>query len=499
MESAISPPLLLRADKVMANPASSSKLPPFTLLDEPKLSFSPSNSEEVDVHPLRGLVRYGPFSKGSFGGFTARLRVATVGPTSTFKRRGELMASLRNQYEPSDRSEYVPKYPGFETLFNVELASAPSGAHIKWPDSLGQLPGNGPYEARLFEAMDNALRRLEMVRNDFDVVLVHLPESWGPATRTKGFDAHDALKALGAKYGIPTQVVNDRAFTFNYKASISWRLAIALYVKAGGIPWKLARMTSVPDETAYIGLAYALRGDQREAHYVTCCSQVFDIDGGGMQFVAFEAKDPVVDLAEARRNPFLSRDDMRAVLARSLGLYQGRNGGNLPKRLVIHKTTAFKPDEVDGAFDALVGIPEVECIEIGSKSSWRGVWLIDSGRKDPPSKPSGYPVPRGTVVVRSGTSALLWAAGNAPEVSKTGDYYQGKKSIPKPLQLIRHAGRGPLEVAALEALALTKMDWNNDALYDPVPVSIRYSQKLARTIANVPDLPGKTYPYRLFM
>ncbi len=483
----------------MANPALATKLPPFTLLEEPLLAFSPANPDEMDVHPLRGLVRYGPFSKGSFAGFTSKVRVATVGPESAFKRRGALMASLRDTYDPSDRSEYVPKYPGFEQLFKVELVSAPGTAHVRWPDSLGQLPGQGSAEARLFEAMDAALRRLESVRNEFDVVLVHFPDAWAPATRTKGFDAHDALKALGAKYNIPTQVLNDRAFTFNYKASLAWRLAIALYVKAGGIPWKLARLHSVPDETAYIGLAYALRGDQREAHYVTCCSQVFDMDGGGMQFVAFEARDPVADLAEARRNPFLSRDDMRAVLARSLELYQGRNGGNLPKRLVIHKTTAFKAEEIDGAFDALAGVPEVECIEVGANSSWRGVWLIESGKKNPPSKPSGYPVPRGTVVTRSGTSALLWAAGNAPEVSSTGDYYQGKKSIPKPLQLIRHAGRGPLEVVAHEALALTKMDWNNDALYDPVPVSIRYSQKLARTIANVPDLPGKTYPYRLFM
>jgi len=483
----------------MANPALASKLPPFTLLEEPLLAFSPANPGEVDVHPLRGLVRYGPFSKGSFAGFTSKVRVATVGPESAFKRRGALMASLRDTYDPSDRSEYVPKYPGFEQLFKVELVSAPGTAHVRWPDSLGQLPGQGSAEARLFEAMDAALRRLESVRNEFDVVLVHFPDAWAPATRTKGFDAHDALKALGAKYNIPTQVLNDRAFTFNYKASLAWRLAIALYVKAGGIPWKLARLHSVPDETAYIGLAYALRGDQREAHYVTCCSQVFDMDGGGMQFVAFEARDPVADLAEARRNPFLSRDDMRAVLARSLELYQGRNGGNLPKRLVIHKTTAFKAEEIDGAFDALSGVPEVECIEVGANSSLRGVWLIESGKKNPPSKPSGYPVPRGTVVTRSGTSALLWAAGNAPEVSSTGDYYQGKKSIPRPLQLIRHAGRGPLEVVAHEALALTKMDWNNDALYDPVPVSIRYSQKLARTIANVPDLPGKTYPYRLFM
>jgi hypothetical protein len=451
----------------MASPANASKLPPFTLVDEPLLAFSPSDDAQVDVHPLRGLVNFGPYSKGSFGGYTSRVRIATVGPESAFKRRGELMASLRSSYQPSDRSEYVPPYPGFEQLFRVQLEAA-RGAHIKWPESLTQLPGDGDPQARLFQAMEAAVRRLDMVRNEFDVVLVHFPDSWAPATRSKFFDAHDALKALGAKYNIPTQVLNDRVFTFNYKASLAWRLATALYVKATGTPWKLAPLKGVPDDTAYIGLAYALRGDQRDAHYVTCCSQVFDMDGGGMQFVAFEARDPVADVAEARRNPFLSRDDMRAVLARSLELYQGRNGGNLPKRLVIHKTTTFKQEEIEGAFDALSGVPEIECIEVGAASCWRGVWLIGSGRQTPPTRASGYPVPRGTMVVRSGTSALVWVAGNAPEVSTKGDYYQGKKSIPKPLQLVRHAGRGSLELIAHEALALTKMDWNNDALYDPV-------------------------------
>ncbi len=102
-------------------------------------------------------------------------------------------------------------------------------------------------------------------------------------------------------------------------------------------------------------------------------------------------------------------------------------------------------------------------------------------------------------MVRSGNSALIWVAGNAPKVSINGNYYQGKKSIPRPLQLIRHAGSGPLELSAHEVMALTKMDWNNDALYDPVPFSIRCYKKLARTIANVPDLPRSVYPYRLFM
>lgn len=482
----------------MSSPAES-KLPPFTLLDEPELAFSPADLKQVDVHPLRGLANHGPYTKGAFGVFTPTLRIATVGPLGAWKIRGKLMASLREKHRATDRTEYLPDYGGFEDLFQVGLSSAPPTAHIKWPDALNDLPGSGEVDERLFQAMDSALRRLDAMRSEFDVVLLHLPDTWAPATRTPRFDAHDALKGLGAKYNIPTQVVNDRAFVFGYKASIAWRLAIALYVKAGGIPWKLAPIKGVPADTAYIGLAYALRGDQRQAHYVTCCSQVFDMDGGGMQFVAFEAKDPVADVREARRNPFLSRGDMRAVLARSLGIYQSRNGGNLPKRLVIHKTTAFKQEELDGAFDALAAIAEVECIEIGARSNWRGVWLIDSNTENSPSKPSMYPVPRGIMAVRSGVSALLWAAGNAPLVSTTGDYFQGKKSIPKPLQLVRHAGRGPLDISAAEVLALTKMDWNNDALYDPVPVSIRYSQRLARTIANVPDLPGKSYPYRLFM
>ena len=100
---------------------------------------------------------------------------------------------------------------------------------------------------------------------------------------------------------------------------------------------------------------------------------------------------------------------------------------------------------------------------------------------------------------RSGRSALVWVAGNAPRAASRGDYYQGGKSIPRPINIVRYAGVGPIELTAFEALALTKMDWNNDALYDPVPVSIRYSQRLARTIANVPDLPRSVYPYRLFM
>lgn len=476
-----------------------SRLPPFALLDEPQLTFD-CDDTSLDVNPLRGLDRYGPYSSATFSAYTPALRIATLAPASGWAGMRQLIETLRSSHQPSDRKEYVPAFRGFEQIFGVPLVAAPtSSAHIKCSDTLGGLGESDPPHLRLLNTLRDGMSRLALVRDQFDVALVHLPDAWQVAFRAKGFDAHDALKALGASYSIPTQVINDRVFTFNYKASLAWRLSIALYVKAGGIPWKLAPMPGVPDNTAYIGLAYALRGDPREANFVTCCSQVFDADGGGMQFVAFEARDPVSDVDEARRNPFLSRNDMRAVMARSLNLYQSRNGGSLPRRLVIHKTTSFKPEELDGALDALSAIPEVECIEASSSPGWRGVWLKQSNSVDRKSEPDGYPVPRGTVLYKTGSSILVWVAGNAPRASSSRDYYQGKKSIPRPISLVRHAGTGPMELTALEALALTKMDWNNDALYDPMPVTIRYSQKLARTIANVSNLRGNAYAYRLFM
>jgi hypothetical protein len=474
------------------------KLPSYSSLGEPLLVFAGGRH---DTHPLRGLRDAGPYSRDAVAAYTPVVRVATVGPRSGQRHVRDLLGSLRQKHNPGDRAEYVPEFPGFGQLLGPDLNLADnSAAHVTWPDDLGDLEPSGKEASRrIAAALAAAMRRLDLVRESFDVAVVHLPEAWAHACRTDAFDAHDELKALGAIAAIPTQVVNDRAFTFAYRASRAWRLSIALYVKAGGVPWKLAPLPGVPSASAYIGLAYALRGDPRDALFVTCCSQVFDADGGGMQFVAYDARDPIDDGEAARRNPYLSRDDMRAVLARSLRVYQARNGGNVPARVVIHKTTGFRPDEVLGATDALEGIHEVDCFEITTDVAWRAVWLDVPRRPNQRSEPGGYPVRRGTMLPVSGVAALLWSAGDAPSVSTSGHYYQGGKSIPRPVLLTRYAGCGPLEIPALETLALTKMDWNNDALYDTVPVTIRYSQLLARTIARAPWLRRNEYPFRLFM
>ena len=474
-------------------------LAPYTSLDEPLLAFSSADASLVDSHPLRGLAAYGPYSKNSLASGTDRIRVAIVGPDGGREGRKRVIQNVQAAHEPTDRKDYVPRYPGFEKLLKVPLIPATRSAQLTWPADLDEF-GSGSPTDQVRRVISQRMRQLAAVRDRFDLAVIHLPDSWKPGLRGEGFDAHDEVKALGAELAIPTQVINDHTFDFRYLASVSWRLAIALYVKAGGTPWRLAPLAGLPPDSAYIGLAYALQGDPTDAQFVTCCSQVFDADGGGMQFVAYDARDPLDDFDEARRNPYLSRMDMRAVLARSLALYRQRNGGVTPQRVVVHKTTAFTDDELAGICDALVTVREVECVQVTRDTKWRGVWLRKSWKDGSTSEPHGYPVHRGTMIPLSGTAALLWVAGNAPSVAQRGDsYYQGKKSIPSPLLITRHMGSGPLEHIATEVLALTKMDWNNDALYDSVPVTIGYSQRLARTIANVPTLPRSEYPYRMFM
>ena len=344
-------------------------------------------------------------------------------------------------------------------------------------------------------AVTAAVRQLSTVRSTWDVVVVLLPRSWHAfsASPEGSFDLHDQLKASSAPIGVPTQVLwEDSALEFKYKCSLAWRLSIALYAKAGGTPWRLHRDSDA--DAAYVGLSYAIRGGTKDG-FVTCCSQVFDADGGGMDFVAYDVGGGI-DLD----NPHLTRDQMRAVMSRSVRLYQDRHAGHLPQRVVVHKTTNFRDEEVDAVIDAWAACGEIECVRVQSSTPWRGVQLVAPNPGAGRSQPDNWPVRRGTMQFLSGRDALLYVNGMAPGLgSGSANFYQGGKSIPSPLLISRDAGSGPLERTAADVLALSKMDWNNDALYDPLPVTIRYSQTLARVIGHASDLPDAVYPYRLFM
>lgn len=114
-------------------------------------------------------------------------------------------------------------------------------------------------------------------------------------------------------------------------------------------------------------------------------------------------------------------------------------------------------------------------------------------------KPAAYPVARGTLVGLSPREALLWTHGNVLGISDRGSYFQGARSTPRPIRLVRHAGHGPWDETARAVLALSKMNWNNDALYDPLPVTMSYAKVLARVVKRMSGLGSTPYQFRFFM
>jgi hypothetical protein len=474
-----------------------SRLPAHGFIAEPELKFHPERLSDVDAHPLLGLNRFGPYSRKVFGAVTDPIRLALISPPEGIAHVHDLLEELERRHQPRERSAYLVEFRGFSSTFGVRVVLA-DDAIITLTEVDGELNSSPTPHRVLADHLSRAIAALKAQRSAFDVVLIYLPERWsagytgGPGEQ---FDLHDFIKGVTATAALPAQILLEKgAMEYFCRCSVAWRLGIALYCKAGGIPWKLAHAD--PD-TVYIGLGYALRFDSEgRPTFVTCCSQVFDHDGTGLEFVAYETADMKVE----RGNPFLTRTDMCRVMARSLALYQHQHGGRFPRRVIVHKLHPYRSEEMDGCFDALRAVESIDLVQVQKDAFWRGVHL------DPPRVPEreksrpGYACRRGSYLMLSGTEALLWTQGNVPQQHSGGrDFFKEMKGTPAPLIIRRFAGHGPMSETCHGILGLTKMDWNNDALYDRLPVTLGYASVLAQTLKRIGSLSPRPYPFRLFM
>jgi hypothetical protein len=471
--------------------------PPLThiRLTEPALAFDPADTAQQHLNPLAGLAQFGPYSATAWEDTGQRVRVAILAPHDAIAPVRGLLNSLRETAHPRERADYLPTYPGFRAAFRTVLVPAEGAARQPLPDDLdAQMAASAEPHLTLARALTAGLGRLAAVRGLFDVVVFYLPARWEAQFTVGDFDLHDHVKAAAARLGLPTQIVTDQALGYHCRASVSWRLAMALYAKAGGIPYKLAAGGLLDPSAAYIGLAYGIRDAGRPGHsFVVCCSQLFDGQGGGLEFVAYDLSGEVDP-----RNPLLSRAQMRTVLSRSLGIYADRHAGRRPGHLVVHKAFPFTEEEARGAAEAWGRGEDLTCVSL-TKPAWRGVLVTAPAGPRAGSPRYGYAVDRGTLTQLDGHSALLWVAGNASDATLTGrPYLQGGKGTPRPLLLTRHVGRGPLAEPAAQILALSKMDWNTDALYGSMPATVSYAQVLAKIVKHE-NLPPVPYDYRLFM
>ncbi len=235
------------------------RLPAARVFSEPDLLFHPERSADRSSHPLIGLRQFGPYSRSLVNKVLDPIRVAAIVPNGWKRRFENLLQELEVRHKPQERRNYLPEFEGFSRIFGLRAIAASTLVEIDASVDEKLAASDKPHRV-LAEALTGALSVVAAKRTEFDVLFVFLPSYWEGAftsTSDEDFDLHDYIKAITAVRGIPMQIVlEDSALSYFCRCSVMWRLSIALYVKAGGVPWKVA---DADPETAIVGLSYAVR------------------------------------------------------------------------------------------------------------------------------------------------------------------------------------------------------------------------------------------------
>jgi hypothetical protein len=115
----------------------SSEISSHIWLPEPKLSFHPDRSSDQDIHPLRGLLKFGPHSSGLV---PDPIRVATIAPAGEAHCLYDFMKELNSVASATERTEYLPEWPGFQRVFGLHMRGAGGGCHIELDSDLVLIP-----------------------------------------------------------------------------------------------------------------------------------------------------------------------------------------------------------------------------------------------------------------------------------------------------------------------------------------------------------------------
>lgn len=490
-----------------------------TLLPEPLLEFGTTR----DARVKEGLATGGPLSLNLGPAHPKVARVGLVGTADAVRATRAFVERMRGLIVTgAPRSIQTPDFPGFERIFETELALDPRWIKEVPAAAFGAAMDREPEVAfgeclRLWSSAVHELAGRDVPPN---AVICCLPQELldhcrtierdAPRTASGGrrrrtpdvnqpslFDAlpqdtieqastpsdedllfrdfRRALKAAAMDVGtpVPIQLVTPSLYEDGHKrqqdpATRAWNLAVGLFYKIGGIPW---RLVSEVEQTCFVGISFHhLKTTKRRLVY-SSLAQAFSSEGDG-----FALRGGSVPYDEATRSVHLDRGQTESLLRKVLAAYRDRTGRD-PLRVVLHKSSAFDPAELEGAAKVLAMVPSWEAITLRT-GEFR---LIRQG---------AYPPNRGTSC-QLGEATFLFTTGYSP----LRETYRGPH-IPRPIELVA-PGTDDVEAVAREVLALTKMNWNSADDHGAFPITLAFARKVGSIMTEIPEdktpLPGYRY------
>jgi hypothetical protein len=466
-------------------------------LPEPQLVFSnkAGNGTVKSPHPIRGIVENRPYDYPlTARGLATSLRVGIISPAAEAQTLRSYVHCANQRQIPSQKErDYLVDFPGFQSAFGlqIELPEPNAAGWVICPE-----PSSRDAQAASLEIAKRINQCVDTLRSSFapHVVLIFYPTRWkdfrGYQTQSESFDVHDFVKAFCVQQGIASQFLDQETLTDPYQCRVWWWLSLALYVKGMRTPWVLDAMA---EDTAFAGLGFSIdKSAESGRHVVLGCSHIYSARGEGLQYRLSKVENPII----RRGNAFMSKDDARRTGETIRQLFFDARL-KLPDRVVLHKRTPFTKDEREGLAEGLTGVPCIEMLEVQIDNALRYVASIPGrdGRIDE----DNYPVRRGTAMKLDDSTALVWVHGATTALNPNLKYFQGKRRIPAPLTVKRHAGTTSLQQVAEEILGLSKMNWNTFDLYTKLPATLQSSNEIARIGSLLQRFGTASYDYRLFI
>ncbi|EJW09850.1 hypothetical protein A33M_0894 [Rhodovulum sp. PH10] len=462
------------------------------IFDEPMLEFG-DGGQHCD--PRQGLREHGPLQPRS----GEVIRVGIIGTDDTVAGFTEFLGETARGIESGNKQliNLNPDFPGLgnQNPFRCKF-EVPEGATATISRrQVNEITSIGRHDEAIQHAVELVTSQLSAllegsVRPDVVVLALPIPlieklvnaksEVEDSDDQDDGGDTlnfRDLLKAKTLHLPVPTQIVwpdtwddaakiprkvkRDSNRQTQVKATRAWNLLNALFYKAGKVPWRL-----LPDQaeyrTSFLGIGFYRDLDGQQLW--TSTAQMFDERGRGLILRGARAQ------TETRgRHPYLTAKDAEELVVQSIAVYKAHHR-HVPARLVVLKTSRFRPEEVEG-IDAALGKSGIEMSDL--------VWVQESS---PIAifRDGNYPVLRGTFVDLGG-KGLLYTRGSVPFYGT----FPGLR-VPRPLLLVPHENSdSKLLTLARDVLALTKVNWNTTQFDQKLPAPIKAAREVGRILKHV--------------
>ena len=441
-------------------------------LREPQLQFS-VGKHNLATDPRFGLATFHPLDYNTGRREFSSVDLGVLASEDEIRTVLNLLNNLDNRVGSKIRRSKV-EYKGFVSIYGIPINIPEIGSDkvISISNSeINEIIGRVDAFENIIRLYNSKIQRYVDNNRGRDVLVLQIPEIFKRYFKYNYEDLRSHIKALCVKKHVYTQILTQGSLRAHDRCDNMWNLSLGLYVKAGGVPWKLE---SREENTCVIGIAFGIKKRSMGQDILVGLAEVFDVFGESVTIKVVE------DGYNSDVGYHLSNEKAQRLIKAAIEGYVSEKYEE-PEKVIVHKTSFFNREEKLGIENAIPNI-SYDLVHVQLNTSLK---LIPNG---------GYPPNRGTFWKINDKKGILYTSGYVEEFRT----YPGAATA-SPIEINRNYGDTELKILAEQIYGLTKMNWNTTALMNKKPITIEYGRKVSDILKSGVEAEGILKDFRYYI